>query len=172
MRGLKTSVREGRHGTGYEHLVSSIAWVPVRHHVRGSVCGGCAGARHPAIQAVCDWPGRLAGAVLADATVPERDRVREGDSIRRLHGTTGRGSRHHDRGIHRHWNRDDPRRAGTTYVGRVSQPDSSGGAKFVEAHQVTGGTGEFAGATGQLLIAGRADAAGGLTIDGLGVLIR
>jgi hypothetical protein len=60
----------------------------------------------------------------------------------------------------------------TTYVGRVSQPDSSGGVKFVEAHQVTGGTGEFAGATGQLLIAGRADAAGRLTIDGLGVLVR
>jgi hypothetical protein len=60
----------------------------------------------------------------------------------------------------------------TTYVGRVSQPDSSGGVKFVEAHQVTGGTGQFAGATGQLLIAGSADAAGGLTIDGLGVLIR
>ena len=60
----------------------------------------------------------------------------------------------------------------TTYVGRVSQPDSSGGVKFVEAHQVTGGTGEFAGATGQLLISGGADAAGRLTIDGLGVLVR
>ncbi len=60
----------------------------------------------------------------------------------------------------------------TTYVGRVSQPDSSGGVKFLEAHQVTGGTGQFAGATGQLLISGRADAAGGLTIDGLGALVR
>jgi hypothetical protein len=60
----------------------------------------------------------------------------------------------------------------TTYVGRVSQADASGGVKFFEAHQVTGGTGQFAGATGQLLIAGRADAAGRLTIDGLGVLLR
>jgi hypothetical protein len=60
----------------------------------------------------------------------------------------------------------------TKYVGRVSQPDSSGRVTFAETHQVTGGTGQFAGATGQLLIVGRADAAGRITIDGLGVLIR
>jgi hypothetical protein len=60
----------------------------------------------------------------------------------------------------------------TTYVGRVSQPDSSGRVTFTETHQITGGTGRFAGATGQLLIVGRADAAGRLTIDGLGVLVR
>lgn len=60
----------------------------------------------------------------------------------------------------------------TTYVGRVSQPNSSGGVTFIENHKVVGGTGQFAGATGQLLIVGSADAAGRLSIDGLGLLIR
>ena len=60
----------------------------------------------------------------------------------------------------------------TTYVGRVSPPDSSGGVTFTEIHRIVGGSGQFAGATGQLLIVGSADVAGRLSIAGLGVLIR
>ena len=60
----------------------------------------------------------------------------------------------------------------TEYVGRVTQPDATGGVTFVENHRVVGGTGQFAGATGQLVIVGSADGAGRLSIDGIGLLTR
>jgi hypothetical protein len=60
----------------------------------------------------------------------------------------------------------------TSYVGQVSPPDASGGVAFVEWHTVTAGTGRFDAAVGSLLVTGYADAAGNITIDGVGTLAR
>jgi hypothetical protein len=60
----------------------------------------------------------------------------------------------------------------TQYTGNVTPPDQQGRVYFVEAHQVVGGTGRFAGSSGNLHVLGTADAAGKIQIVGLGVLSK
>lgn len=60
----------------------------------------------------------------------------------------------------------------TEYVGQVSPADRNGTVVFVENHEIVGGTGQFAGATGRIAILGRANATGGVSIDGVGVVSR
>lgn len=60
----------------------------------------------------------------------------------------------------------------TDYVGQVSPPDANGVSQFVENHEVTGGTGRFAGATGHLDVTGLVRPDLTLSIVGVGVLIK
>ena len=60
----------------------------------------------------------------------------------------------------------------TEYQGQAFPPDQSGTVRFIESHVVTGGTGRFAGATGNFDVTGAADAFGALAIEGEGTLTR
>jgi hypothetical protein len=59
----------------------------------------------------------------------------------------------------------------TSYTG-VVWPIGSGAVAFNEWHTVTAGTGRFDDATGDLFVTGGADAAGRISIDGVGSLNR
>lgn len=60
----------------------------------------------------------------------------------------------------------------TEYEGQVTPPDEDGRVFFSEHHVVVAGTGRFATATGELNVTGTADAAGKISIVGVGTLQR
>jgi hypothetical protein len=49
----------------------------------------------------------------------------------------------------------------TEYTGQQTPPDQNGKVFFAETHQIVGGTGKYAGASGELEVVGVADAASG-----------
>jgi hypothetical protein len=60
----------------------------------------------------------------------------------------------------------------TEYTGVVTPPDEKGRVFFFEDHDVVGGTGQYATATGDLRVLGTADAAGKIQIVGSGSLAK
>ena len=56
----------------------------------------------------------------------------------------------------------------TSVFGQSSPPDENGVVAFVEVHTVVSGTGQYVGSSGQITIAGTADASGHLVISGTG----
>lgn len=60
----------------------------------------------------------------------------------------------------------------TEYTGEVTPPASDGRVFFVESHHFTGGTGQWANASGDLQVYGTADGAGQVQIVGTGTLSK
>jgi hypothetical protein len=58
----------------------------------------------------------------------------------------------------------------TTYTGQVYAPDQNGTVTFVERHQITGGTGRYLHASGDLSVLGTATVDGSLNIFVFGTL--
>jgi hypothetical protein len=60
----------------------------------------------------------------------------------------------------------------TAYRGQVLEPQPDGAVRFVEWHELVGGTGRFAESSGNLFVLGSATASGQIAIEGTGALVR
>jgi hypothetical protein len=60
----------------------------------------------------------------------------------------------------------------TAFAGQVTPPDENGRSLFAESHQIVGGTGKYATASGNLEVVGMGDAQLNIQIVGVGTLSR